>query len=78
VIRRYIFGYKFLYNKCLFPLALFILMMPGLIAQTSGIKLTDSKSSQPVSYATVLFVDLKTKAEYFKVTNERGFADNPS
>ena len=52
-------------------------MMPGVYAQSSQIKLTDSKSGQPVSFATVLFVDLRTKTEYFKVSDEKGNVENP-
>lgn len=52
-------------------------MMPAIYSQSSQIKLTDSKSSQPVSYATVLFIDLSTKTEYFKVTDEKGVVVNP-
>ena len=52
-------------------------MMPVLYSQSSQIKLIDSKSSLPVSYATVLFVDLSTKTEYFKVSDEKGIVVNP-
>lgn len=58
-------------------LVLFSAVVPVLYSQSSQIKLTDSKSSQPVSYATVLFTDLKTKAEYFKVSDEKGIIVNP-
>ena len=52
-------------------------MMPVLYSQSSQIKLSDSKSNLPVSYATVLFVDLGTKTEYFKVSDEKGIVVNP-
>jgi outer membrane receptor for ferrienterochelin and colicins len=68
---------KFLCKKCALIPALFSIMMPGLYSQSSQIKLIDSKSSQPILYATVLFVDLKTKTEYFKVSDEKGIVVNP-
>ena len=46
-------------------------------SQSSQVKLIDSKSSLPVSYATVLFIDLGTKTEYFKVSDEKGIVVNP-
>ena len=52
-------------------------MVPALYSQSSQVRLTDSKSSQPVSYATVLFVDQSTKTEYFKVSDEKGVVANP-
>lgn len=52
-------------------------MVTGLYSQSSQVRLTDSKSSQPVAYATVLFVDQSTKAEYFKVSDEKGVVVNP-
>ncbi len=52
-------------------------MIPGLYSQSSQVKLIDSKSSQPVSYATVLFIDLGTKTEYFRVSDEKGNVVNP-
>ncbi len=42
------------------------------------IKITDSKSGQPVSFATILITDLKTKTEYFRVSDEKGFVVNPA
>ena len=68
---------EFLCSKCVLILALFFVMMPVLYAQSSQIKLIDSKSSLPVAYATVLFVDLGTKTEYFKVSDEKGIVVNP-
>ena len=68
---------KFLCKRYVFILALFSVMMPGLYSQSSQIKLSDSKSGQPVAYATVLFVDLGTQTEYFKVSDEKGVAVNP-
>lgn len=47
-------------------------------SQKATIKLTDSKSNLPVSYASVLFNDLITNAEYFKVSDESGNVENPS
>jgi outer membrane receptor for ferrienterochelin and colicins len=47
-------------------------------SQTSGIKLIDSKSSEAVSFATVLITDLSTKTEYFKVSDEKGMVENTS
>ena len=57
---------KFLCKKCALIFALFSVMMPGLYSQSSQIKLIDSKSSQPVSYATVLFIDLGYKNGIFQ------------
>ncbi len=53
-------------------------MVPGMYAQTAQVKLTDAKSNLPVSYATVLITDLKTRAEYFKVSDEKGVVINPA
>ena len=69
---------KFLCCRCVLIPALLFMMMQVLYAQSSQIKLIDSKSSLPVSYATVLFVDLGTKTEYFKVSDEKGIVLNPS
>ncbi|MBK8881689.1 MAG: TonB-dependent receptor plug domain-containing protein [Bacteroidales bacterium] len=68
---------KFLCKKWALTVALFSAMAPGLFSQSQEVKLTDSKSSQPVAYATVLFVDLGTKTEYFKVSDEKGMVVNP-
>jgi outer membrane receptor for ferrienterochelin and colicins len=46
-------------------------------SQSSHIRFIDSKSNEPVAFATVLFVDLKTKTEYFKVSDEKGGVENP-
>jgi outer membrane receptor for ferrienterochelin and colicins len=67
---------KFLCKECLIAIAL-LSAVSGLYAQTALIKLSDSKSSQPVSFATVLFIDQKTKSEYFRVSDEKGVVDNP-
>jgi outer membrane receptor for ferrienterochelin and colicins len=68
---------KFFNKKCVLVLALLTLVMSGLYSQGSQIKLSDSKSNQPVSYATVLFTDLVTKTEYFRVSDEKGIVVNP-
>jgi outer membrane receptor for ferrienterochelin and colicins len=57
--------------------ALFLAIMPFLYSQSSQVRIVDSKSSQPVSYATVLFVDLDSKTEYFKISDEEGIVVNP-
>jgi len=48
-----------------------------LYSQQGQVRLTDSKSNQPVSFATVLFTDLKTKTEFFRITDEKGIVANP-
>jgi outer membrane receptor for ferrienterochelin and colicins len=68
---------KFLCKKYLFIFSLVSLLTSSLYSQTSQIKLLDSKSNMPVSYATVLFVDLSSKKEYFKVSDEKGMVINP-
>jgi outer membrane receptor for ferrienterochelin and colicins len=68
---------KFFYKKCSLVLAVLFTVMPVLYSQSSQITITDSKSSQPVSYATVLFIDLSTRTEYFKVSDEKGVVVNP-
>jgi hypothetical protein len=68
---------KFLCKKYLFIFSLVSLLTSSLYSQTSQIKLLDSKSNMPVSYATVLFVDLSSKKEYFKVSDEKGMVVNP-
>jgi outer membrane receptor for ferrienterochelin and colicins len=49
----------------------------GIYSQSAQIKLTDSKSNQPVSFATVFITDLKSKAEYFRISDEKGEVTNP-
>ncbi len=68
---------KFLCYRYFLAFVFFTGLLPGLIAQTARVKLTDAKSSQPVSFATVLFTDLATKAEYFRVSDEKGLVVNP-
>jgi outer membrane receptor for ferrienterochelin and colicins len=70
-------------DKILFTKYILIFLITGLFttvsfSQTSQIKLIDSKSNEPVSYATVLIIDLTTKTEYFKVSDEAGLVVNPS
>ncbi|HKK42177.1 MAG TPA: TonB-dependent receptor plug domain-containing protein, partial [Bacteroidales bacterium] len=60
-----------------FALLMLIFWTSGALGQTARIKLTDSKNKQPVSFATVLFSDLKTKKEYFKISDEKGVLENP-
>lgn len=64
-------------GKIFFLFLLFLGLSLPLYSQTSTIKLIDSKSNDPVSFATVIFVDLRTKAEYFKVSDEKGMVSNP-
>jgi len=56
---------------------IFCSLSSALYSQTSQIKLIDSKSNEPVSFATILFIDLSTKTEYFKVSDEKGLVINP-
>ena len=69
-------------NKILFTKYLLVFLISGLLttmsfSQASLIKLIDSKSNEPVPYATVLIIDLSTKTEYFKVSDEAGQVVNP-
>jgi outer membrane receptor for ferrienterochelin and colicins len=59
-------------------LALSFCFLQGVFSQSSQIRLVDSKSSQPVSFATVLITDLKTQKEYFLVSDDKGVIKNPS
>jgi outer membrane receptor for ferrienterochelin and colicins len=68
---------RFLCQKRFLFLTAFFAVTTLLYSQSSQIKITDSKSNQPVAYATVLFTDLSTKTEYFKVTDENGVVVNP-
>jgi outer membrane receptor for ferrienterochelin and colicins len=70
--------YTFNHIKYLFVIILTWSLTLMASSQTSGIKLSDSKSGVAVSYATILITDLKTKTEYFKVSDEKGMAENPS
>ncbi len=69
---------KFICSKYALLLFVFCLVSLNLFPQTPRIKLTDSKSNEPVTYATVLITDLTTNAEYFKVSDEDGYVDNPA
>jgi len=53
------------------------MLTSSVYSQTAKIKLVDSKSNEQVSYATILFIDLSTKKEYFKVSDEKGVVENP-
>lgn len=53
------------------------LLTPAGYSQTNQVKLIDSKSNEPVSFATVLLIDLSTKTEYFKVSDDKGLIVNP-
>jgi outer membrane receptor for ferrienterochelin and colicins len=68
---------KFFYRIYAFIVCFTLPLTSAVYSQTSGIKLLDSKSNEPVSFATVLFSDLSTKTEYFKISNEKGFVVNP-
>ncbi len=68
---------KFLCRKCVIIFALLTASVTGLYSQSSQVKLKDSKSGQPVSFATVLFTDLTTKLEFFRVSDEKGIVINP-
>ena len=69
---------KFLNRKYLFLFSLIFTLTSAIYSQSSRIKLIDSKSNEPVAFATVLITDLITKTEYFKVSDESGLFDNPS
>ena len=68
---------RFLCKKCVIIFSIGCILTSALFSQTSQIKLIDSKSNEPVSFATVLFTDLSTKTEYFKVSDEKGLVINP-
>jgi outer membrane receptor for ferrienterochelin and colicins len=69
---------QFNHKKYIFILLIVSLLTSIGYSQTSQIKLIDSKSKEPVSFATVLITDLITKTEYFKVSDEKGLVANPS
>ncbi len=64
-------------KRSTFALLLFIFWTSGAFSQTARIKLTDSKTKEPVAFATVLFSDLKSKTEYFKISDDKGILVNP-
>jgi outer membrane receptor for ferrienterochelin and colicins len=68
---------KFIYRKHLFLFSCFCVLMLPLYSQSSEIRLTDSKSNEPVAFATVLLTDLSTSKEYFKMSDEEGTVINP-
>ncbi len=68
---------KIINGKFFSSFSFLLLLTTAGISQSAQIKLIDSKSNDPVSFATVLFTDLKTKAEIFKVSNEKGIVPNP-
>ncbi len=61
-------------------LALLIMAVSGSsvsLGQAALIRLTDSKTREPVSYATVLFTDLNNKTEFFRISDIKGSVPNP-
>jgi outer membrane receptor for ferrienterochelin and colicins len=68
---------KFNYGKYALLLTIAFLLTSAVYSQTFRIKLFDSKSNEPVAFATVLFIDLNTKTEYFRVSDEEGIVVNP-
>jgi outer membrane receptor for ferrienterochelin and colicins len=72
-ILRVLFGRKYL-----FIISGILLLSSASFSQSGQIKLYDSKSNEAVSYATVLISDLKTKKEYFRVSDEKGIVPNLS
>jgi outer membrane receptor for ferrienterochelin and colicins len=59
-------------------LLMLIFWTSGVFCQTARIKLTDSKSKEPVSFATVLFSELNSKTEYFRISDAQGVLTNPA
>jgi outer membrane receptor for ferrienterochelin and colicins len=66
-----------LVKKSVFIIFVVCLWTTELFSQPFQLKLIDSKSHAPVSFATVLFTDLITKTEYFKISDEKGLVTNP-
>jgi outer membrane receptor for ferrienterochelin and colicins len=68
---------KSLYRKYALIFFISCLIHSVAFSQSLQLKLVDSKSHEPVSYATVLFTDLSTKTEYFKVSDDDGVVAIP-
>jgi outer membrane receptor for ferrienterochelin and colicins len=68
---------KLRYRKYVLLFSVACLLTSGIYSQTSQLKIIDSKSNDPVSFATILITDLSTKTEYFKVSGENGAINNP-
>ncbi len=69
---------KFPGRKYLLFFSALCLVTSALYSQSARIILVDSKSNNPVSFATILIRDIKTNTEYFKVSDENGIVENPS
>jgi outer membrane receptor for ferrienterochelin and colicins len=69
---------KLIPGKCILIFLLAFSLISSAFPQKAQIKLYDSKSNDPVAFATVLIIDLSTKMEYFKVSDEAGIVPNPS
>jgi outer membrane receptor for ferrienterochelin and colicins len=67
----------FINKKYAFVFYLLCILISSAYSQIAQIKLIDSKSNQPVSFATVLITELNDKTEYFRVSDEDGNVTNP-
>ena len=69
---------KNLLTRLSFICLMLLALTSSVYSQSSQVKLVDAKSNDAVSYATVLIVDLSTRTEYFRVSDEKGLLTNPS